>query len=164
MGYVLANLSGDNVVGSASRRFKMPAQTLPNAAKSELRERRKKLYAAHYFSDVPMPKEDYLEFKAQLDAELLEAERELNDAKCAELDVDALLSFIETVAKSAATMWERMSLDQKQRFQQVLFPEGVQYHNGAYRTTATCILFNRLGKESRTEERLVALPGIEPGF
>jgi hypothetical protein len=61
-------------------------------------------------------------------------------------------------------MWQEMSLDQKQRFQQLLFPEGVHFSNGVYRTAVTCLMFNELQPKNIEKERLVALPGIEPGF
>ncbi len=61
-------------------------------------------------------------------------------------------------------MWQEMSLNQKQRFQQVLFPEGVQYSEGVYRTSGTCLMFNQLQPESIKKEALVALTGIEPVF
>ncbi len=68
------------------------------------------------------------------------------------------------VLLNASNLWKTASLDQKQRFQRVLFPEGVEYINGGYRTTATCMLFNGLEPQEAEKEELVALPGIEPGF
>jgi hypothetical protein len=54
--------------------------------------------------------------------------------------------------------------EQKQRLQQVLFPEGVSYSDGKYRTAVTCLLFSGMGANSGKKKGLVALPGIEPGF
>jgi hypothetical protein len=56
------------------------------------------------------------------------------------------------------------SLEQKQRLQEVFFPRGVQFENGAYRTAETSMIFLELEGISAPKEGLVALPGIEPGF
>ncbi len=65
---------------------------------------------------------------------------------------------------NASNLWKTASLDQKQRFQQVLFPEGLEYADGNYRTTATCMLFSGLEAQNAEKEDLVALSGIEPEF
>jgi hypothetical protein len=56
------------------------------------------------------------------------------------------------------------SLEQKQRLQQVFFPRGVQFQDGAYRTAETSMIFFELEEISTQKESMVALPGIEPGF
>jgi hypothetical protein len=101
----------------------------------DLRERRKKLNDAYVFQQA-ISQADYLEMKAGLDVEMATAERELNEAKFVELDVEAVLGYAENVFINAARMWEAMSSDQKQRFQQVLFPEGVQFGADGYRTAS----------------------------
>lgn len=53
---------------------------IDNAARNdrvtELRDQRRKLHTAHYLSEPPMSRDDYLDFKAEVGAELLEVERE----------------------------------------------------------------------------------------
>jgi hypothetical protein len=49
-------------------------------------------------------------------------------------------------------------------FQKVLFPEGLMFANGAYRTTPTSLLFTILQGNVGEKESLVALTGIEPVF
>src|ERR1700688_3814728 len=43
---------------------------------------------------------------------------------------------------NAAEFWQTASLDQKQRLQQVLFPEGVEYSGRTFGTSTTCLLFS----------------------
>jgi len=93
--------------------------------------------------------------EAGLESELAIAEHDLREAKGVELDVEAVVSFAENVLLDAARMWAEMGSEQKQRFQQVLFPEGVQYADGAYRTSATCLMFSGLQPEQVQEEQLV---------
>ena len=71
-------------------------------------------------------------------------------ARCRE--VDARLS-----------KWKKCSLDQQQRLQQVLFPQGVLYHQKTgYRTRTTCLFFSMLEGNFEDKTHLVALTGIEP--
>jgi hypothetical protein len=92
------------------------------------------------------------------------AEMELREASLETIDAEEVIEFALNVLVNASNLWKTASLDQKQRFQQVLFPEAVEYADGDYRTTATCMLFNGLETEEVEREELVALPGIEPGF
>ena len=91
-------------------------------------------------------------------------EIEQREARSVELDVEAITNFAESVLTDAARLWQEMKPDQQQRFQKVLFPKGVQYSAGVYRTAQTCIMFNDLQPEELQNPHLVALPGIEPGF
>jgi hypothetical protein len=49
-----------------------------------------------------------------------------------ELDVEAVLQFAEHVLLNAARLWTEFSLEQKQRFQKVLFPQGVRFSEGKF--------------------------------
>ena len=44
-----------------------------------------------------------------------------------ELDVEGILAFAERVLPSASNLWVQSSLDQKQRLQQLFFPEGIRF-------------------------------------
>jgi hypothetical protein len=68
------------------------------------------------------------------------------------------------VLLNAPRLWAELSLEQKPRLQQVLFPNGVQFEAGVCRTAETSMIFFNLEAEQVTKEGLVALPGIEPGF
>ncbi len=130
---------------------------------ADLRERKTKLNEAFVYHQT-LPREDYLAMKAALEGELALAEIEHREAQSMELDIDAVINFAENIFLDAARVWQEMKLDQKQRFQQVLFPEGVQYEDGVYRTERTCLMFSDLQQEELEKTQLVALPGIEPGF
>jgi site-specific DNA recombinase len=130
---------------------------------TELRERKRKLHEALVYQKV-ISHEDYLEMKADLESELALGEIEQREARSVELDVEAVINFAESVLTDAARLWQEMKPDQQQRFQKVLFPKGVQYSAGVYRTAQTCIMFNDLQPEELQNPQLVALPGIEPGF
>jgi hypothetical protein len=92
------------------------------------------------------------------------AEMEAEDARLDQLDVEAAVEFAQYVLLNAARIWSESIPEQKQRLQKLIFPAGVLFAEGAYRTTATSMIFFELEEFAHTSERLVALPGIEPGF
>ena len=89
---------------------------------------------------------------------------ELRDAQAEEIEIETVLNFAEMVSTNASNLWKTAPAEQKQRLQQVLFPEGVTYSEGKYGTAVTCLLFSGMGRNAVKNECLVALPGIEPGF
>jgi hypothetical protein len=74
------------------------------------------------------------------------------------------LDYAEMIILNASNLWKAAPAEQKQRLQQALFPEGVTYSDGNYRTALTCLLFSGMQMTTVQKEGLVALPGIEPGF
>ena len=98
------------------------------------------------------------------DEELTLAEMELREAQAEEIEIETILDFAEMVLTNASNLWKAAPSAQKQRLQQVLFPEGVTYLEGNYRTAITCLLFSGMQINKVENSGLVALPGIEPGF
>ena len=80
-----------------------------------------------------------------------------------ELDVEGLLAFAERVLPRAADLWVQASLEQRQRFQQLFFPEGIAFDgNGFVRTAVTAPAFSYLPEIETGKEGLVDLTGIVP--
>ena len=44
-----------------------------------------------------------------------------------ELDVEGILAFAERILPRASDLWVQASLDQRQRFQQLFFPDGIAF-------------------------------------
>ena len=62
-----------------------------------------------------------------------------------ELDVEGILAFAERVLPRAADLWVQASLEQRQRFQQLFFPDGIAFDgNGFVRTALTAPAFSYL--------------------
>ena len=80
-----------------------------------------------------------------------------------ELDVEGILAFAERILPRAVDLWVQASLDERQRFQQLFFPDGIAFDGNRFvGTGATAPAFSQL-REIRTEnEGLVDLTGIEP--
>lgn len=71
--------------------------------------------------------------------------------------MEGILAFAERVLPRAADLWVQASLDQRQRFQQLFFPDGIAFDGDRFiGTGATAPAFSYL-REIRTEnEGLVA--------
>ncbi len=129
----------------------------------ELRENKAKLEEAFVYRRA-IDADTYQEMRAKLAQELTLAEMELRDAQADEIEIEAVLDFAQAILTNASNLWKSAPAEQKQRLQKVLFPEGVTYSDGIYRTGVTCLLFSGMQANTAQESCLVALPGIEPGF
>jgi site-specific DNA recombinase len=137
-----------------------------DALERELRQKqdsKRKLNEAYIYRSA-LSESDYRQMKEALEQEILTLEMKVNEARQDEIEIEQLLDLSENLLLNAAGTWNDSGLEAKQRLQQILFPQGVSYADGCYRTTATNPLFNLLQEEIEDRSALVALPGIEPGF
>ena len=142
------------------------ALALRDTLERELRQKRDnkwKLNDAFIYRNA-IGEDDYRQMKEALEQDILTLEMKVNEARQEEIEIEELLDFAENLLLNAAGTWNQSGLEQKQRLQQVLFPEGVAYSDGIYQTTTTSPMFNMLEITEEQKEGLVALPGIEPGF
>src|SRR5207245_2444191 len=66
-----------------------------------------------------------------------------------EMDVEGILAFAERVLPSASNLWVQSSLSQKQRLQQLFFPDGMRFDGTRIvGTGATLPVFNYLSSVS----------------
>jgi hypothetical protein len=82
--------------------------------------------------------------REDLNSEMAVVELNLSQARVDEIEIDKVLDFAENLLLNPASVWLQSSLEQKQRLQQVFFPQGVQYTDGVYRTQETSFLFKGL--------------------
>jgi hypothetical protein len=75
-------------------------------------------------------------------------------------DVQQLLTFGVAVLSNAANTWRGLESPYKQRFQELLFPAGVQYSDGKIGTTATNCFFSDLGASQGETNGLASPPGL----
>ena len=86
---------------------------------------------------------------------LLRIDRHASEVE--ELDVEGILAFAERILPRAADLWTQSSLDQRQRFQQLFFPEGITFDgNGFVGTAATDRAFSYLPGLVTGNEKVVA--------
>jgi site-specific DNA recombinase len=90
------------------------------------------------------------------------AEMELHDAKLEEFDVEGVLEFANRVMSDLSRFWLQASLEQKIRFQKVLFPKGLKYDGEKFGTAPTCYAFSYLREISSANSSLASRTGVEP--
>ena len=107
--------------------------------------------------------ETYERHAEKLREELTLARMDRHSGQLDELNVEGILAFAERVLPRAADLWVQASLDQRQRFQQLFFPEGISFDGkGFVRTAVTAPAFSYLRPIECGNEGLVAQTGIEP--
>lgn len=100
--------------------------------------------------------------KLKLEEALTFAEMDLRDAKASECDIEGVLEYAGMVISNAGKLWIEFNLEQKQRFQRVLFPDGLAFKDGEFRTDTTCPIFKLLQSDREGEERMATPTGFEP--
>ena len=77
--------------------------------------------------------------------------------------MEGILAFAERVLPRAADLWVQASLDQRQRFQQLFFPDGIAFDGNRFvRTAVTAPAFSYLRPIESGNEGLVDLTGVVP--
>jgi hypothetical protein len=69
----------------------------------------------------------YDRHRDRLREELTFAQMDRHASELEELDVEGILAFAERVLPNASNLWVQSSLAQKQRLQQLFFPDGVRF-------------------------------------
>ena len=128
---------------------------------ADLKRRKDQLVEAFIFQKV-IDEDTYKEQLAKLSEAMALAEIDQHDQRSEELDIEAVLDFAEKVSLNATRLWLEATLEQRQRFQTFLFPEGLQVEEGEIRTPVTASFYEELSHFTVPGERLVAHTGFEP--
>ena len=95
--------------------------------------------------------------------ELTLVQMDRHSSELEEMDVEGILAFAERVLPSASNLWVQSSFAQKQRLQQVFFPDGIRFDGKKLVGTGITLPgFNYLSPVSGPKKDLVDLTGIEP--
>jgi site-specific DNA recombinase len=127
----------------------------------ELEEKKQRVIEA-FLHRHEIDKETYQNQLDRTREEIAVAELELHDAKLEEFDMDASLGFATSVLSNAARFWIECSHDQKERFQRILFPEGLIFEGDGFGTPATCLAFSYLREVALSNSSLASRTGVEP--
>ena len=129
----------------------------------DLEERRDKLVEAHVYRGT-IDETVYQRQNDKLSEEIAFARTQLHEEEMAEIDVEGVLNFAETVILDARRLWIEGDLGQRQRLQKVLFPKGVTYDpETGFGTAETALFFRWLSGIPSTESRKASPTGFEPG-
>lgn len=129
----------------------------------DLRHRKEQLVEAFVYQRA-IDQPTYQQQLDKLTEAMALAEMDRNAVRTEELDVEAVLDFAERVALNASRLWLEADLNQRQRFQSLLFPEGLQVVETEVRTPVTHSFYSELQRFAAPVERLVSPAGFEPAL
>jgi site-specific DNA recombinase len=127
----------------------------------ELKARRDKLIEAFIYKQL-IDKTVYDHQMDKLREEIALGEVEAHNAKLEAFDIEGAVNFAQYLILNAPRLWVEMSLEQKQRFQKVLFPKGLSFSEGKFGTAETCIFFNMIQESAAPNSEVVSSTGFEP--
>jgi site-specific DNA recombinase len=151
------------VVKHVWRQWQTDARTLLAKAKRQLQdlaERKNRLVDA--LLDGRIDQQTYDGRIECLRGEIQAAEDRLREADLENMDVEAVLDFAERLLRTPARLWSDAPLDQKQRLQNVFFPEGVTFSNGVFGTTPSSSFFSVIQPNLEGNANLASPTGFEP--
>jgi len=107
--------------------------------------------------------ERYDRHRDKLREQLTLVQMDRHASELEEMDVEGIVAFAERVLPSASNLWVQSSLNQKQRLQQLFFPDGMRFDGKRIVGTGTTLpVFNYLSPVSDEKKELVDQTGIEP--
>lgn len=106
----------------------------------ELTERKKRLTSKYI--DEKVSESDYKLFNEDLDASILSKKMHITETKIPEKDLSQCLDWCCFTFNNIQKIWEEGSLDLRQRFQKLIYPNGLTYDTEKFRTDQKSIVFN----------------------
>lgn len=107
--------------------------------------------------------EQLLEGKQPLEEAKIIAQLALNEARIEEWDIETAISYASQFIRDLPRQWLDYSLENKQRFQKMAFPEGIIYDKEKFcRTTKLGLIYELLKDVTTPDSNLVPLRGLEP--
>jgi site-specific DNA recombinase len=169
---LLAGVQLDPELGPAFRRIVLDswetahaeAAAIRSAREKQLRsiELRKERLTSKFVDDL-IDKESYRKQVTKIDDELSLLMADHHVEVIEERELKGVLDFAEYVFESPARAWAEFNLDQRQRFQNMIFPEGLVFdREKGFGTSKTAPIFKYLRAISAGESNLAPQVGLEP--
>lgn len=125
-----------------------------------LKRRKEKLLQKNL--DGVISDEDYKEQTNICNEQIAIKEIERSEYREKESSADHLIALVETLFENLSTLWLESNFENKQRFQSLVFSEGIPVSNSGFGTTTLALPFNLINGFAADEETLVTPRGFEP--
>ncbi len=112
--------------------------------------------------DGEIDQEGYTEQIARLSSEIGEVNQQLRSTEFEHIELEGVLAFAEKIVTRPSRLWVESSLDQRQRLQKTLSPNGISFDGEQFGTDATSLFFSLIGQVSVLDYDLVSPTGFEP--
>ncbi len=111
--------------------------------------------------DGTFDKSTFQQQKQELDGEIAVKTIELNELVTDMNDVSSCINYCTDFVQNLDKLWLDSNVDLKQRFQNIIFPEGIYFENGIIGTTKMCSLFEVLSPNNTLESNEAPGAGLE---
>lgn len=149
------------VVRDVWRRKNREAEEALTACRQQIRslkDRREKLIDA--MLDGRLTEFEARERLDRLNDDIVAAEAVEKEKHIDQLDVEAVLAYAERLLLNTARLWLDANLDQKQRLQRVIFPKGLEFIDGSFKTPRNLFTFQQLTRDRGSKSKFGVPNGI----
>jgi DNA invertase Pin-like site-specific DNA recombinase len=98
--------------------------------------------------DGDVDKVTYKTHSARLTVEIEDVKAEIRNTELEDIELERVLEFADRIILRPARLWVESSLDQRQRLQKTLFPNGIEFDGEEFGTDSTPIFFRLLERDS----------------
>lgn len=126
----------------------------------KIRQRKDRLVDLRIDNELSMT--EFKEQDARLSKDIEAAQADLRKSESEFLDLEGVLTFAQKIFAIPARLWMESSLDQKQRLQQLFFPNGLTYDGKEFGTPSSGSLFSILDGFQTSQSQLASPMGFEP--
>ncbi len=109
-------------------------------------------------------KDTFREQMRVIESKITERERKLGKTVAQLDDIGAFMDYCEYFLRNLSELWEKGDIKLRQRFQSIIFPEGIYYDNGSIGTNKISLVFQLFELEDREESKVVPPAGFEPAL
>ena len=136
-------------------------RTDKEGALEELEDQRKQLVKKYNTGKIAQ--EEYEVGLDDINNERIAETIVLNETRIEELNVEGILNYAENFMLNVPKLWKDADLDQRQRFQQLIFPEGLTYgKNGFIGTYVLSPVYGIFETSGGRKSTMVVPRGVEP--
>jgi site-specific DNA recombinase len=91
-----------------------------------------------------------------------DVQAEIRGTQLEDINLEEVLRFADKILLRTDRLWMESALDQRQRLQKTLFPDGIEFDGEEFGTAVTPLLFRLLEEDSEDESCLASPTGFEP--
>lgn len=129
---------------------------------NKIRELKKKLIQKNI--EGVISDKDYKEISKAYDEQLLIKEVERSDYRSSESNLDHMIALVESIFTDISSLWFEASFENKQRFQALVFPNGLPVMKDGFGTAILGLPFNLISDFAGDETTLVTPREVESRF
>jgi site-specific DNA recombinase len=112
--------------------------------------------------DGEVDKATYGEHVSRLSREIEEIRAQIRSTEFEHIELEGVLAFADRLILRPARLWVESSLDQRQRLQKTLFPEGIDFDGEEFGTHSTPLFFSLIEDDPNDSWGLASPTGFEP--